>query len=47
MTAKVKADSPRPLASVPLDNSLFSKLVRLVNLTARPLSQTIGKANWL
>lgn len=49
MTAKPKPkpDAPRPLASLPLDNSLFFKLVRVVNLTARPFSQTIGKANRL
>jgi DNA-binding MarR family transcriptional regulator len=33
--------------SLPIDDSLFFKLVRLVNLTARPFSQTIGRANQL
>ena len=33
--------------TLPIDDSLFFKLVRLVNLTARPFSQTIGRANQL
>ena len=33
--------------TLPIDDSLFFKLVRLVNLTARPFLQTIGRANQL
>ena len=33
--------------TLPIADSLFFKLVRLVNLTARPFSQTIGRANQL
>lgn len=33
--------------SVPVDSSLFFKLVRVVNLTARPFNETVGKANHL
>jgi DNA-binding MarR family transcriptional regulator len=36
--------APAPL---PIDGSLFFKLVRLVNLTARPFSESIGRANRL
>ncbi len=51
----IKTTAPkksRKLAAVedftlPIDDSLFFKLVRLVNLTARPFSQTIGRANQL
>lgn len=38
--------SPRRLA-LPVDDSLFFKLVRVVNLTARPFSESIGKAHRL
>lgn len=31
--------------ALPVDSSLLFKLVRVVNLTARPFSETIGKAN--
>ena len=33
--------------SLPVDSSLFFKLVRVVNLTARPFSETVGKHNEL
>ncbi|TFY96332.1 MarR family winged helix-turn-helix transcriptional regulator [Ramlibacter humi] len=33
--------------SLPVDSSLFFKLVRVVNLTARPFHDTVGKANHL
>lgn len=33
--------------SLPVDDSLFFKLVRVVNLTARPFSESIGKAHHL
>lgn len=33
--------------SLPVDSSLFFKLVRVVNLTARPFHETVGKANQL
>ncbi|MFL6692139.1 MAG: MarR family winged helix-turn-helix transcriptional regulator [Ramlibacter sp.] len=32
---------------LPVDNSLFFKLVRVVNLAARPFHDTVGKANHL
>jgi DNA-binding MarR family transcriptional regulator len=32
---------------LPVDSSLFFKLVRVVNLTARPFHETVGKANQL
>jgi DNA-binding MarR family transcriptional regulator len=35
---------PKPL---PIDSSLFFKLVRVVNLTARPFQQGVGKAHHL
>jgi DNA-binding MarR family transcriptional regulator len=34
-------------ARLPIDDSLFFKLVRVVNLTSRPFSETIGHANRL
>jgi DNA-binding MarR family transcriptional regulator len=34
-------------AALPLDSSVFFKLVRVVNLTARPFSESIGKAHRL
>ena len=33
--------------ALPVDSSLFFKLVRVVNLTARPFQETVGKANHL
>jgi DNA-binding MarR family transcriptional regulator len=33
--------------ALPVDSSLLFKLVRLVNLTARPFHETLGKANQL
>lgn len=33
--------------SLPVDSSLFFKLVRVVNFTARPFHDTVGKANHL
>src|SRR4051812_38410167 len=33
--------------ALPVDSSLFFKLVRVVNLTARPFHDTVGKANHL
>jgi DNA-binding MarR family transcriptional regulator len=33
--------------ALPVDSSLFFKLVRVVNLTARPFHETVGKANQL
>jgi len=33
--------------TLPVDSSLFFKLVRVVNLTARPFSETVGKDNEL
>jgi len=39
---------PRPRqATLPVDDSIFFKLVRVVNLTARPFSESIGKAHHL
>jgi DNA-binding MarR family transcriptional regulator len=35
------------LQALPLDSSVFFKLVRVVNLTARPFSGSIGKAHRL
>ena len=37
--------SDRRRARLPIDDSLFFKLVRVVNLTARPFSESIGRAN--
>jgi DNA-binding MarR family transcriptional regulator len=37
------AQRPRA-ATLPVDDSIFFKLVRVVNLTARPFSESIGKA---
>jgi DNA-binding MarR family transcriptional regulator len=34
-------------ATLPVDDSIFFKLVRVVNLTARPFSESIGKAHQL
>lgn len=33
--------------ALPVDSSLFFKLVRVVNLTARPFQEMVGKANQL
>jgi DNA-binding MarR family transcriptional regulator len=42
------AASRRPRrATLPVDDSIFFKLVRVVNLTARPFSESIGKAHHL
>lgn len=35
------------MKTLPLDSSLFFKLVRLVNLTARPFHEGVGKAHHL
>ena len=35
------------LKALPLDSSLFFKLIRLVNLTARPFHEGVGKAHHL
>lgn len=34
-------------AALPVDDSIFFKLVRVVNLTARPFSESIGKGHHL
>ena len=34
-------------STLPVDDSIFFKLVRVVNLTARPFSESIGKAHHL
>ena len=39
--------SRRAAAALPVDSSLFFQLVRVVNLTARPFSESIGKAHRL
>lgn len=41
--------NPRPPAAraLPADSSLFFKLVRVVNLTARPFVETLGRAHQL
>ena len=40
--------APRPRGrALPVDDSIFFKLVRVVNLTARPFSESIGKAHHL
>ncbi len=39
--------SPLPHKLLPLDSSLFFKLVRVVNLTARPFQAGMGKAHQL
>ena len=38
---------PSPGKTLPLDSSLFFKLVRVVNLTARPFQAGMGKAHQL
>jgi DNA-binding MarR family transcriptional regulator len=54
--AKARATAPEPpVAStraaakpaLPMDDSIFFKLVRIVNLTARPFAESIGRANRL
>ncbi len=44
--AAAPARRPRS-AALPVDDSIFFKLVRVVNLTARPFSESIGKAHHL
>ena len=44
--ADTRAPPPRARA-LPVDDSIFFKLVRVVNLTARPFSDSIGKAHRL
>jgi TRAP-type C4-dicarboxylate transport system substrate-binding protein/DNA-binding MarR family transcriptional regulator len=39
-----RAARPPRRATLPVDDSIFFKLVRVVNLTARPFSESIGKA---
>jgi DNA-binding MarR family transcriptional regulator len=46
LEAAVKTSSS-PDQTLPLDSSLFFKLVRVVNLTARPFQAGMGKANQL
>ena len=44
----IGAASARPgRANLPMDASIFFKLVRVVNLTARPFAESIGRANRL
>ena len=40
------ADGPRQ-ARLPIDDSIFFRLVRVVNLTARPFSESIGREHHL
>lgn len=55
MGARVKAGPPTAAArdertalpALPVDSSLFFQLVRVVNLTARPFSESIGRAHRL
>ena len=43
-----EATAARPRrATLPIDDSIFFKLVRVVNLTARPFSESIGKTHQL
>lgn len=35
------------MASLPMDDSLFFKLIRIVNLTARPFAETVGRTHRL
>ncbi|MGH8797699.1 MAG: MarR family winged helix-turn-helix transcriptional regulator [Caldimonas sp.] len=42
--ASVRASDP-PKARLPIDDALFFKLIRVVNLMARPFSEQIGRAN--
>ena len=37
----------QPARDLPIDDSLFFRLVRVVNLTARPFSESIGRAHHL
>jgi DNA-binding MarR family transcriptional regulator len=41
------AATPSTLSKLPMDSSLFFKLVRVVNLTARPFVETLSKAHQL
>ena len=43
----LKAPSLARCARLPIDDSIFFRLVRVVNLTARPFSESIGKAHRL
>jgi DNA-binding MarR family transcriptional regulator len=43
---EARAARPRT-TTLPVDDSIFFKLVRVVNLTARPFSESIGKAHHL
>jgi DNA-binding MarR family transcriptional regulator len=50
VSAKVstkRAARATPVARLPIDDSLFFKLVRLVNLTARPFVETLAKSHQL
>ncbi len=38
---------PGAMAQLPVDSSLFFKLVRVVNLTARPFHESVGKQHHL
>ena len=44
---KARERDNRAVKTLPLDSSLFFKLVRLVNLTARPFHEGVGKAHHL
>jgi len=46
MSEATAARRPRR-TTLPVDDSIFFKLVRVVNLTARPFSESIGKAHHL
>ena len=43
----IKAPSLARSERLPIDDSIFFRLVRVVNLTARPFSESIGKAHRL
>ena len=47
MTARNSGTPAVGKATLPMDDSIFFKLVRLVNLTARPFVETLGKAHKL
>ena len=44
-TAQRRSGKIATATRFPVDDSLFFKLVRVVNLTARPFSESIGRAN--
>jgi len=46
-SASVRPVSPARRERLPIDDSIFFRLVRVVNLTARPFSESIGKAHRL